>query len=338
MPNYASSYTFSNPLQVLTREAVISDVIFDQNFTKSGKLQQYMLQKGMVDDKKGGAALTWQNNFGQSPNTIAFDGDDPLPIASMTNNLQRAALPWRSYADALVLPINDILDNEDSPEAIASLVEGQLDITKMSIVDRLAGDIITNTPSINPKGLDGIAEAIDSGTVAPTYAGIGRTQFGTRWQSTVNYAVPSSTSILNTIHQNDLTASIDNQRPDAYFCNTLMFGGIIESLFPQDAYIQPEMARTAGGNDLIFNGNPLYIDNHIPTGVASPNGTAGTYGQFLGINSTYIRYIINPKARFAVTDWIAAQNNATVFVRIFFRGNLVVPKPAAHFTFWYQGY
>lgn len=338
MPDLSKSYLFSNPLQVMTREAVISDVIFDQNFTKSGKFMQYMLQKGMVDDKKGGAALTWQNNFGSSPNTIAFDGDDPLPIASMTGNLQRAALPWRSYADALVLPINDILDNEDSPEAIASLVEGQLDITKMSIVDRLAGDIITNTPSINPKGLDGIAEAIDSGTVAPTYAGIGRTQFGTRWQSTVNYAVPSTTNILNTIHQNDLTASIDNQRPDAYFCNTLMFGGIIESLFPQDAYIQPEMARTAGGNDLIFNGNPLYIDNHIPTGVASPNGTPGTYGQFLGINSTYLRYVINPKARFAATDWIAAQNNATVFVRIFFRGNLVVPKPAAHFTFWYQGY
>jgi hypothetical protein len=116
-----------------------------------------------------------------------------------------------------------------------------------------------------------------------------------------------------------------------------MFGQIIESLFAQDAYIQPEMARATGGNDLIFNGNPLYIDNHIPTGVASPNGTAGTYGQFLGINSTYLRYIINPKMRFSVTDWIAAQNNGTVFVRIFFRGNLVVPKPAAHFTFWYAG-
>jgi hypothetical protein len=330
------SYLFGNPLQALTREGVVSDVIFDQTFTKSGKLFQYMLQKGMVDDKRGGAALTWNNNFGTSPNTVAFDGDDPLPIASLTNNLQRAALPWRSYADALVLPINDILDNEDSPEAIASLVEAQLDITKMSIVDKLAQDIITNTPSINPKGLDGFAEAIDSGTVAPTYAGIGRTQFGTRWQSTVNYAVPSSTSLLNTIHSNDLNASVDNQRPDAYFCNILLFASLVESLFAQDAYIQPEMARAAGGNDLIFNGNPLFIDNHIPTGVSSPT-TAGSYGQFLGINSSYVRLVINPKARFAVSDWIAAQNNATVFVRIFFRGNLVVLKPAAHFTFWYQG-
>lgn len=335
MADYSRSYLFGNPLQALTREGVISDVIFDQYF-KSNKLTQYLLQKGMVDDKRGSAALTWINNFGASPNTVAYDGDDPLPINSLTNNLQRAALPWRSYADALVLPINDILDNEDSPEAIASLVEGQLDITKMSIVDKIAGDVITNTPSINPKGLDGLAEAVDNGTVASTYAGIGRTQFSTRWQSTVNYAVSSATSILNTIHSLDLQASIDNQRPDAYFTNILMFGNIIESLFPQDAYIQPEMARAAGGNDLIFNGNPLFIDNHMPTGVASPAGTAGTYGQFYGLNSTYLRFVINPKAKFSVTDWIAAQNNATVFVRIFFRGNLVVLKPAAHFTFFYQ--
>ena len=94
---------------------------------------------------------------------------------------------------------------------------------------------------------------------------------------------------------------------------------------------------------VVFQNNPfidkltILGDNHIPTGVASPNGTAGTYGQFLGINSTYLRYVINPKMRFSVTDWIASQNNGTVFVRIFFRGNLVVPKPAAHFTFWYQG-
>lgn len=335
MADYSRSYLFGNPLQALTREGVISDVIFDQYF-KSNKLTQYLLQKGMVDDKRGSAALTWINNFGASPNTVAYDGDDPLPINSLTNNLQRAALPWRSYADALVLPINDILDNEDSPEAIASLVEGQLDITKMSIVDKIAGDVIANTPSINPKGLDGLAEAVDNGTVASTYAGIGRTQFSTRWQSTVNYAVSSATSILNTIHSLDLQASIDNQRPDAYFTNILMFGNIIESLFPQDAYIQPEMARAAGGNDLIFNGNPLFIDNHMPTGVASPAGTAGTYGQFYGLNSTYLRFVINPKAKFSVTDWIAAQNNATVFVRIFFRGNLVVLKPAAHFTFFYQ--
>jgi hypothetical protein len=340
MPNLSSAYSFSNPLQALTREAVLSDVIVD-HVVKSIKLTQYLMQKGLVDDKRGGAALTWNNNFALSPNTVTFDGDDPLPINSMNNNLQRAGLGWKSYADALVLPINDILDNEGSPEAISSLVEAQLDITKMSIVRKIAADIINNTQNIDPKGIDGLAGAIDDGTVLPTYANVSRNQVGNYWKSQVNYQVASTANILNTIHGIDIQASIDGQRPDSYFTGPLAFGQLIESLTPQDAYIQPEMARAAGGNDLVFNGNPVFIDNYMPTGVPTPAtfsiSGSNSFGQFLGLNSSYIKLVINPKAKFATTDWIAAQNNATVFCRIFARLNLVVLKPSAHFNLYIQG-
>jgi hypothetical protein len=341
MPNLSAAYNFSNPLQALTREAIISKVIVD-HVMKSIKLLQFMMQKGLVDDKRGGAALMWNNNFGSSPNTVTFDGDDPLPINSMSNNLYRAGVGWKSYADAVVLAINDILDNEGSPEAITSLVEAQMDITKMSIVRKTAIDLINNTQAIDPKGIDGFAGAIDDGTILPTYANISRNVVGNYWKAQCNYQVPSTANILNVIHGIDIQASIDGQRPDAYFCGPLLFGQLIESLTPQDAYIQPEMARTAGGNDLIFNGNPVFIDNYMPTGVPTPapNFTIGgtnSFGQFLGLNSSYLKLVINPKAKFATTDWIAAQNNATVFARIFARLNLVVPKPSAHFNISVQG-
>jgi len=340
MPNFSSSYDFTNPLQVLTREAVISEVIID-HVIKSIRLTQYLMQKGLVDDKRGGAALTWNNNFGLSPNTVTFDGDDPLPIQSMNSNLYRAALGWKSYADALVLPINDILDNEGSPEQISSIVEAQLDITKMSLVRKIAIDLINNTQNIDPKGVDGLAGAIDDGTVLPTYAQISRNQVGNYWKSQVNYQVASTANLLNTIHAIDIQASIDGQRPDAYFTGPLAFGQLIESLTPQDAYIQPEMARAAGGNDLIFNGNPVFIDNYMPTGVATPTtftiSGSNSFGQFLGLNSSFIKLILNPKAKFATTDWIAAQNNATVFCRIFARLNLTVLKPSSHFNLYIQG-
>jgi hypothetical protein len=321
----------------VTREGVISDVVFDQ-FFQGNKFMMYLLQKDMIRFTKGGAAITWVNNFGSSPNSIAFDGADPLPINSLAGNLIRASLPWRGYADALVLNVTDLVDNEGSDEAILGLVEAQLDITRMSMLNLMSQDVITNTPSISPRGFDGVAEAVDNGTVAPTYANVPRATYGTKWNAQVNYNVAGTVSanLLPTIHQIDINASIDNSRPDAYFANRLIVAQLIEGLFSQDQYIQPDMARTAGGNDYMFNGNPLFIDNHFETNSTSP--TTSTLGGFIrGFNSSFIKLIINPKLNFHETDWIAAQSNATMFTRILFRGNLAVPKPQAHWAVFWQG-
>jgi hypothetical protein len=299
----------------------------------------YLFQRDMVRYVKGGAALTWVNNFGRSPNTIAFDGADTLPVNSLAGNLIRASLPWRGYADALVLNVTDLVDNEGSNEAIMGMVEAQLDITRMSMLDQMSQDVITNTVSINPRGFDGVAEALDNGTVAPSYANVTRATYGVKWNAQVNYNVSGTVSanLLPTLHQLDINASIDNSRPDGYFCNRSIFAQLIEGLFAQDAYIQPDMARTAGGNDYLFNGNPLFIDNHFETNTSSP--TTSSLGGFIrGVNSSFIKMAINPKLNFHETDWIAAQSNATMFTRILWRGNLVVPKPQAHWAlFWVSG-
>jgi hypothetical protein len=331
LADLSASYAYTNVLQAVTREAVLGDVVYDQLF-QGDKFFMYLLQKDMVRYIKGGAAITWVNNFGRSPNSIAFDGADNLPINSLAGNLIRASLPWRGYADALVLAVTDLVDNE-------GLVEAQLDITRMSILDLMAQDAVTNTQSINPRGFDGVAEALDNGPVAPSYANITRATYGTKWSAQVNYNVSGTVAanLLPTIHQLDLNASIDNSRPDAYFCNRLILAQLIEGLFTQDAYIQPDMARTAGGNDYIFNGNPLFVDNHYETQTSSP--TTSSLGGFIrGFNSSFIKLAINPKLNFHETDWIAAQSNATMFTRILFRGNLVVPKPQAHWAaFWVTG-
>ncbi len=338
MADVSRSYSYTNVLQSTTREGIVSDVVFDQVF-QGNKFMMFLLQRDMVRYTKGGAAITWVNNFGRSPNSIAFDGADPLPINALAGNLVRASLPWRGYADALVLNVTDLVDNEGSDEAIMGLVEAQLDITKMSLLDLMSNDVVVNTTSINPRGFDGVAEIVDNGTVAPTYANIPRSTYGTKWQAQVNYNVSGTVSanLLPTLHQIDINASIDNSRPDAYFCNRSIIAQLIEGLFAQDAYIQPDMARTAGGNDYIFNGNPLFVDNHMPTNTTSPS-TSSLGGMIYGFNSSFLKLVINPKLNFHETDWIAAQSNATMFTRLLWRGNLVGLKPQAHFgLFWVTG-
>ncbi len=338
MADLSASYSYTNVLQAVTREAVLGDIVYDQLF-QGNKFFMYLLQRDMVRYVKGGAAITWVNNFGRSPNSIAFDGADNLPINSLAGNLVRGSLPWRGYADALVLAVTDLVDNEGSDEAILGMVEAQLDITRMSMLDLMSQDCVTNTQSISPRGFDGAAEAVDNGTVAPTYANIARATYGTKWSAQVNYNVSGTVAanLLPTLHQLDINASIDNSRPDAYFCNRLILAQLIEGLFAQDAYIQPDMARTAGGNDYIFNGNPLFVDNHYETQTTSP--TTSSLGGFIrGFNSSFVKLAINPKLNFHETDWIAAQSNATMFTRILFRGNLVFPKPQAHLAlFWQTG-
>lgn len=343
MANLASIYNYLNTLQAMTREGIVTSKVIDVQFTAM-KAWQYLRMKGMYDDVKGSLALTWMVNQSKSPNTTTFDGDDNLPIASMNANIYRASLPWKRYTDALALPLTDILDNNGSDEALANLIDVQLDIVKASLVDKIAFDWIQNTPAINAKGLDGLAESVDSGVVSPTYAGLSRAALGAKWQSPVNYlAGPSaSANLLAQIHTQDLNASIDGGRPDFYFCNTLLFGQLIQSLWSIDRYGQPEMARTAGGNDLIFNGNPVFLDNHVPTGIPTPNLTApgsGTNsgGMFYGLNSTYIRAVVNPDANFSVLDWQIGQNNLTLFTRIIWFANIVNLRPPSHFALWVQG-
>jgi hypothetical protein len=342
MADFSSQYVYLDAFQALTREGFVTKKVIDTVF-KAKKFYQYLRMRSMVDDVKGTAALTWPINIGTSPNTTTFDGDDDLPIATLNGNIVRPSLGWKRYTDALAIPLTDVFDNNDSPEAIANLLDVQLDITKMSLVNKISTDTITNTTALNPKGLQGLAEGIDDGTVAPSYAGFSRAALGSKWKSQVNYSIPNGTSanLIANLHTLDLQASTDGERPDAYFSNIAAFGTLIQSLFPQDRYQQPELARTAGGNDLIFNGNPLFIDNAIPTGIPTPGTAPGTGtnsgGYFYGINSTYLKLVVNPNVNFITMDWQIGQNNLVIFTRILWFANMVVLKPSAHFVAWIQG-
>lgn len=333
MPSFAGNFNFTNTLQALTKDRVLTQEVID-TFFLAMKGFQYIRQKGLMEHVTGGIAAGWNVNVSSSPNTTSFDGDQNLPIASMNNNIIRAELDWKKYTDALVVVGTDELYNDGSPDAIASLVDAQLDVVKMSLVNKLAQDWINNTQAANALSLNGLFEAVDDGTTAATYAGISRTTFPAQWKGVVNYSI--TTNILNNIHTADLKASVDAQRPDMYSTNNLNFAALIQSLFSIDRYMQPDMARTAGGTDFIFNGNPLLIDSHFPTQATSPSGQA-TSGMLIGLNSSYVKMFVHPDWYFRMTDWQMAQNNLSFFTRVLYAGNIAVLKPPACFNVWISG-
>lgn len=340
MTGLASSYNFTNTLNSLNRDHALADYVIDL-FFQSMKALNYLRQKGQYDDVTGGTALTWPVNTQASPNTVWYIGDQNLPITSMASNIWTAALDWKFLDDALVSTLTDILINDGSPDAIANQVAANLDITKMSALQALASAWLNNTIAINPLAVDGAAEAVDDGTVQSTYAGIAKAVppngLGTMWQGVVNYG-SAGTNPIPAMFAANIQTQIDNSRPDFFVSNRLIFSMIWAQLSQLDRYIMPDLARTFGATDLAFNGNPMFIDNNMPTGVPSPqSGVTGNGGTILGLNSRYVKLITHPNANFDIEEWQKAQGNNTFFTRIHWAGNVVFLNPQTCWQVWQSG-
>src|SRR6185437_2392483 len=217
MADYSGSYNYLNTLQTIVREGFVTKAIIDTFFTSQRLFQEL---RDLTDRQNGALALTWPYNMGKTSNTVAFAGGQALPANSLDTFI-RASLPWKYYADALALNVTD-LQQADSPEAIASLVDSQLDIVKMSIADRLAGDIITSTQATFPLQVNGMAEAIDDGTVATTYGGISRTTYPTT-KGTTSYGLTLGSTTVNDLYALTLKASQDGHRPNFFATTRLVF-------------------------------------------------------------------------------------------------------------------
>jgi hypothetical protein len=333
MPDYSGQYNYLNTLQAIVREGFVTKGIVDTFFTSQRFFQEI---RDLTDNVNGSLALTWPINVGKSSNTVAFTGGQGLP-ANTLDTFIRASLPWKYYADALALNITD-LQQADSPEAIASLVDSQLDIVKMSIADRLAYDFINSTQAQYPLQLNGLSEGIDDGTISPTYAGVSRSTFPT-WKAHADYGIHADANLVQALYALDLEASIDGHRPNLYATTRILFAKLQNSLFAQDRYKQPDMQRAVGGYDVIFNGNPVIWDPHVPSGVRTPGGapmTPDSGGYFFLINRTAIKYVVDPKMNFHVTDWLVSTTSAQVLARILHANNLTVLRPSSNAIAWVQ--
>lgn len=332
----AAAFNFTNTLNALNRDHTITDYIIDLVF-KSIKLWNYLrLQDRVV---KGGEALTWNLNVGVSPNTVWYQGDQELPIASMNSNIMTAALDWKFLDDALMVLMTDVLINDGSPDAVANAVAAQLDIVKMSAVQQAAKAFIQNTRILNPLAFNGLLESLDNGQISASYAGIpfSSSQTGTLWQSNVNYNMTGGASLLGGMQTQDIAAQIDNSRPDHYVSNKLAYAAVIGQLTSLDRYIQPDLARVTGSTDLAFNGSPYFMDSNMPTAVASPTA-GGSGGYIFGLNSRYLLLVAMENCYFELEDWRRAEQNNTYFTRLHFGGQVINMKPPSHWSSWVSGF
>lgn len=336
-----AQYQFFNTLQAMTREGWLTRDLIDTVF-KDGKLFKWLRDNKHVLPIDGGIAQLWNINIGTSPNTQAFDGLDPLNLTSMDNNAINAALQTKRYTDALIMPIATIQDNDGSEYAVGNIVRTQLQVVKASLVKKLSTDAIVNTSAINSLQLDGLAAAVDNGIVSASYAGINRTTYPT-FQSPVNYN-STMANLLTTVTNNDLAASTDGERPNAYFGTNGIFGGLQGQLQNFNQYQDGAiLSKNAIGYDLVLFGKPFFIDQYLPSGVPVPatvTPPAGTNagGYLYGMNGSYAKLFVNRRWNFRASDWDSAEATvAAIFSRLYWSGNLAILKPSTCWVAWIQG-
>jgi hypothetical protein len=337
-----TQYQFFNTLQAMTEAGWLTRDLIDTVF-KDGKIFKWLRSNDRVKYIDGAPVFKWNVNIGRSPNTQAFDGVEPLALTSMDANAINAVLQPKRYTDALVLPIGTIQDNDGSENAIASIVRTQLEVTKATLVEKLSTDSLTNTQTANPLQINGLAEAVDDGTVATTYAGLSRTTYAANWRSPANYA-STMAALLTTITNLDLQASVDGQRPTAYFGTPGIFGGIQGLLQSYNQYQDAAiLAKNVVGYDLMLFGKPLFIDQYLPSGVPVPTGItppSGTNagGYLYGLNGSFLNLNVYRRWNFATTAWDRQMANvAAIYSRFFWTGNLSMLKPSSSWVAWVQG-
>lgn len=337
-----AQYQFFNTLQAMTREGWLTRDLIDTVF-KDGKIFKWLRDQDHILPIDGGIAQLWNINIGTSPNTQAFDGLAPLNLYSMDSNAINAALQTKRYTDALIMAISTIQDNDGSEAAVGNIVRTQLQVVKASLVKKLATDAIVNTSTINNLQLDGLAAAVDNGTVAATYAGINRTTYPTQFSSPVIYNSVMS-ALLTTITNQDLAASVDGERPSAYFGTNGIFGGLQGLLQNYNQYQDGAiLSKNAIGYDLVLFGKPFFIDQYLPTGVPVPTGVTppggmNAGGYLYGLNGSYVKLFVNRRWNFRASDWDSAEATvAAIFTRLYWSGNIAVLKPTSNWVAWVQG-
>lgn len=252
-----------------------------------------------------------------------FTGFDLL-LTTPTDNVRNAALDWKeAYANITIDGLT--LAKNDGPEAIASILKVQSSSARMQLEDQV-GSALFNDSVSNTKALDGLQGAIDNGTVAGTYAGLGaRTTTNSFWQPATGGLDTTTTTLTLASMQTVFGAATDGSRSPTLLMGTQgnynRYWNLlqVQQRFPTQAMGQDEQLAKAGFRNLLFNNVPFCVDSHVNTSRAGTTGDSLYY-----LNEEYIELIFNPKGDFNLGDFIRPVNQDAMVAMLKVILNIVV--------------
>lgn len=303
----------TNAINSVTRRFV-SPEITDQVY--NSVLLLYRLARANKKKVQGGLHIEKVLNYRRMGVGGPYVGFDPLDTAPV-DVWKNAAWAWKQYHVPVTFDGRSLLVN-DSPEAIANLVEGYSEVAREEMQELLGNDLFSDVVT-NDERIDGLQGAVDNGTVAATYGGLGaRTTTNDFWQPDTG-ALDTTTAVLTLdALQTVFQAAVDGaQHPTIIITTDANYNRLWGALqpqqrFPSQAMGSDEQLAKAGFTNLLFNNVPVAVDPHCNA------------NHIYFLNENYIEWVVHPSRDIVMTDFIQPGNQDAMTAQLLFMGNLVI--------------
>lgn len=227
--------------------------------------------------------------------------------------------------------VNVTIDNwtlalNNGVEGVVPLLEAKMHNAEAKVVDMLSSWIMSD-PS-DGKAFDGLWNGVDDGNTYGTYGAITRTagfSYGSTGYTSLNSYVDSTGGniTLDRLRYAMGQATIGTRKPDLILCRQNIYDQIWARTQPQQRFLgdRNNDLVNVGFEGITFDGAAILVDNHLPSGVV------------YGLNTDYIKFVINKDRNFHFSDWQRPINSDQRIAQILVIGNLIVQAPRLCFKF-----
>jgi len=247
----------------------------------------------------------------------AFYGPEVLNVEPSDTEIS-GAWDWKEYYTNVTLDQRSLI-RADSEYAVANYVVEKCELAKMDLRDKIAYGIWSD--GSNFKAFDGIFEVVDTGTYAPTYAGLSRSSY-----PFLKAQVDTTTTTLGLSAMNSLwdlctkgarapTVTVSTRANLTRYENLLQ----AQVQYTQPTAVVDQTFASGGFSGGWYRNQPWIVDEHIP-----PTGTEGV---LFFLNETYFELAINQNGDFEVGDFQQPTNQFVITSLTYVAGNLICTNP-----------
>jgi len=274
---------------------------------------------------EGGTAIKHPIAFAEL-NGGAFQRGGTFNISYVQTDTALQVVPKYYYVNVTLFGTDNVIAR--GPEAAMNYVESKMVNASGKMAKLLGTDLFLDgtgvvSPAIN---LDGMIQALDNGTIYPSYGGITRTDLGIA-PGINNAGINGYVAALATFTMKGMQTAygaswFGNEHIDLIVSTQSVWNSIWEKMLPNQRFMEESTdVAKIGFQSMRWNGSSICVDQYAPA------------GYIFGLNTKYIQFWISTLAKyqFGFTGFKEAQNTDDVAGQYLFSGNLLFPAPRLNF-------